>query len=96
MEIPKTGPQNGAKVTANSITSTPPARGFHFQPFKPPNRTSTIMPYSDTPVDLFQQFVPTFLVEKWVLWTNAWVAYLLAEAEAGRGKALGPRARIRS
>lgn len=55
-------------------------RGFHFHPYKPQDREFTIMPdLPDNAVELFQLFCPISLVEKWVIWTNDWVASLIHE-----------------
>ena len=76
-------------MTENVIKQ--PARGFHFQPFKPQYRHFIMKDLPDSPVALFQLFCPESLIEKWVIWTNDWVAFQLQSRES----TLANRARLR-
>ena len=69
-----------------------PIRGFNFQPFKPHFRTYIAMELPDNPVSLFQLFCPISLVQKWVEWTNSWVAYLLAAESSPNARLLAWKA----
>ena len=51
-------------------------RGYRFQPFNVPNRDPEVKQLPQTPLELFQTFVPIFLVERWVGFTNSWVSSL--------------------
>ncbi|KJZ70308.1 hypothetical protein HIM_10315 [Hirsutella minnesotensis 3608] len=46
------------------------ARGTKFEPFDVPFRPPTVRPLPNTPLALFEAFVPLSLVETWVEWTN--------------------------
>ncbi|KJZ70650.1 hypothetical protein HIM_09970 [Hirsutella minnesotensis 3608] len=48
-----------------------PERGPEFVPFHVPEREPQVRQLPPTPLLLFQLFVPTFLVETWVKYTNA-------------------------
>jgi len=45
--------------------------GTSFMPFDAPDREPSVAILPDSPVRLFQLFVPEFLVDSWVRWTNA-------------------------
>ena len=47
----------------------PPA-GISFEPFHVPDREPTVASLPESPVELFQLFIPRKLVESWVKWTN--------------------------
>ena len=58
--------------TASYLPKEPPTteEGVTFIPFDVPDREPTVADLPDSPVQLFQLFVPEFLVESWVKWTN--------------------------
>jgi hypothetical protein len=59
---------------ASFLPNEPPIEedtGAAFEPFDVPDREPTAMTLPETPVELFQSFIPDFLVELWVKWTNA-------------------------
>ncbi|KJZ68721.1 hypothetical protein HIM_11887 [Hirsutella minnesotensis 3608] len=45
-------------------------RGTEFKPFEVPFRAPEVRPLPNTPLALFETFIPLSLVEKWVQWTN--------------------------
>jgi hypothetical protein len=51
-------------------------RGTNFKPFHVEIRKFRISPLPPTPLQLFQLFLPISLVEKWVSYTNSWIAWL--------------------
>ncbi|EGU88224.1 hypothetical protein FOXB_01258, partial [Fusarium oxysporum f. sp. conglutinans Fo5176] len=78
----------------NDITCRPvfnPATrcGAYFLPMEMPLRDLEVKPLPHTPLQLFQLFLPYSLVERWVQYTNSWVASLLQDRQ------LRPAARLR-
>ncbi|KJZ77974.1 hypothetical protein HIM_02611 [Hirsutella minnesotensis 3608] len=47
-----------------------PTHGTHFLPFEVPFQPPEVRQLPNTPLALFEAFIPPDLVEKWVLWTN--------------------------
>ncbi|KEY72602.1 hypothetical protein S7711_11022 [Stachybotrys chartarum IBT 7711] len=45
-------------------------RGSVFIPMEPEQRPACLEPLPASPIDLFREFVPVFLVEQWVSYTN--------------------------
>ncbi|KAF7548562.1 hypothetical protein G7046_g8632 [Stylonectria norvegica] len=64
-------------------------KGEEFIPFNIQQRDPVICRLPNSPLLLFQHFVPIFLVKRWVSYTNEHVAMLLQQP-------LGPEARLRS
>lgn len=56
------------------------ARGFNFQPFNVEYRAFQINPLPQSPLELFQLFVPRWLLWKWIEYTNSWVVRCLENA----------------
>jgi hypothetical protein len=70
------------RIRSNDLTRAPafPAdksRGDSFEPFNIEQRDLHVNPLSQAPLELFQLFVPIWIVEKWVNYSNSWVASLL-------------------
>ncbi|KAI8648048.1 hypothetical protein LRP88_03469 [Fusarium phalaenopsidis] len=53
------------------------SRGFNFQPFNVPHRDFKVHQLPNTPLELFQLFVPISFIYRWIEYTNSWVGYLL-------------------
>jgi len=72
------GPRTGLKepVGANDYPADE-TRGFNFSPFIIQPRDYHISYLPNTPLDLFQLFVPKSLLWRWIEYTNSWIYYLL-------------------
>lgn len=86
--------ENSRREQPNDITCRPvfnPATrcGAYFLPMEMPSRDLEVKPLPHTPLQLFQLFLPYSLVERWVQYTNSWVAILLQDRQ------LCPAARLR-
>ena len=64
------------------VPDLPPkeGRGHDFQPFNLEYRDFKINPLPKEPLELFQLFIPSSLVQSWIEYTNSWVAHLLENA----------------
>ncbi|EXL65810.1 hypothetical protein FOPG_17984 [Fusarium oxysporum f. sp. conglutinans race 2 54008] len=51
-----------------------PDRGYNFEPVRLPDRSCRIEALPPEPLLLFQQFLPVWLVESWVCYTNSWAS----------------------
>lgn len=65
-----------------------PDQGADFQPLHLQPREPTVGALPKTPLELFQLFIPVFLVKKWVIYTNDFAVEMLWE------NSQAPRARI--
>lgn len=57
--------------------------GTNFKPVMVPSRELQVQQLPQRPLELFQLFVPYFLVTKWVEYTNKWVESLLRNPDLG-------------
>lgn len=85
-------PERPADNTCRPIFPPQQACGDAFDPFNIPRRDFQIQALPQSPVDLFQLFLPESLISQWVNWTNEWAQALL---RLGQQK-LPPTARIRA
>ncbi|KAG5815635.1 hypothetical protein H9Q74_011574 [Fusarium xylarioides] len=75
-------------VTCRPVFSPTTRCGAYFLPLIMPSQDLHINPLPQTPLELFQLFVPSSLVESWVRYTNSWVQSLL------QSRQLGPASRL--
>jgi hypothetical protein len=85
-------PERPADNTCRPTFPAQPRCGDAFEPFHIQQRDFQIQPLPQSPVGLFQCFVPESLIQQWVDWTNAWAVALLQLGE----RQLLPTARIRA
>jgi hypothetical protein len=52
-------------------------RGFNFHPFEVPRRELLVNELPQSPLSLFQHFIPMSIVKEWVKYTNDWVTSLI-------------------
>jgi hypothetical protein len=52
-------------------------RGFNFHPFEVPRRELLVNELPQSPLSLFQHFIPISIVKEWVKYTNDWVTSLI-------------------
>lgn len=74
--------------TYRPVFSPTTSYGAYFLPSTMPSRDLHINTLPQTPLELFQLFIPYSLVESWVRYTNSWVQSLL------QSRHLGPASRL--
>ncbi|KAJ0125852.1 Uncharacterized protein HZ326_31042, partial [Fusarium oxysporum f. sp. albedinis] len=60
--------------TCRPVNNPVPDRGYNFKPVHLPDRSFRIEALPPEPLLLFQQFLPAWLVESWVCYTNNWAS----------------------
>lgn len=70
------GPNESTRAPVFPADTT---RGHSFEPFHIEARDLHINQLPHTPLQLFQLFLPIWLVEKWIHYSNSWVASLIAK-----------------
>ncbi|KAI8648340.1 hypothetical protein NCS56_01518300 [Fusarium sp. Ph1] len=86
--------RNCSRLQPDDVTCRPnlPAttqRGYNFQPQHITYRALRVKELPNEPLDFFLHFIPYSLVERWVQYTNIWIAGLFHE------RPLRPQARLR-
>ncbi|KAJ3453586.1 hypothetical protein MRS44_017833 [Fusarium solani] len=75
--------------TCRPVFSPTTRCGAYFLPMEMPSRDLEVKSLPQTPLELFQLFLPYSLVKSWVRYTNSWVQSLL------QSRHLGPASRLR-
>ncbi|KAJ3455627.1 hypothetical protein MRS44_017109 [Fusarium solani] len=75
--------------TCRPVFSPTTRCGAYFLPMEMPSRDLEVKSLPQTPLELFQLFLPYSLVKSWLRYTNSWVQSLL------QSRHLGPASRLR-
>ncbi|KAJ3454132.1 hypothetical protein MRS44_018026 [Fusarium solani] len=88
-EVPVTNAYDDNSFIEDRNLPATTQRGYNFQPQHITYRALRVKELPNEPLDFFLHFVPYSLVERWVQYTNIWIAGLLHE------RPLRPQARLR-